>query len=96
MIGGLFLCLGIFALGVRLFRRYAQGSQVAARRRIEVIERMQLSSKSSLLLVAVDNREFLIARGSESVQIVSNQSGSAELFAESLASVATESEAYNA
>jgi flagellar biogenesis protein FliO len=96
MIGGLFLCLGVFAFGVRMFKKYTSGPQVASRRRIEVRERVQLSSKSSLLLVAVDNREFLVARGSETVQIVPNQSGAAELFAESLDGVSNENEAFNA
>ncbi len=96
MIGGLFLCLGVFAFGVRMFKKYTAGTQVASRRRIEIRERVQLSSKSSLLLVAVDNREFLVARGSETVQIVPNQSGTAELFAESLDGISNENEAFNA
>jgi flagellar biogenesis protein FliO len=96
MFGGLFLCLGVFALGVRLFKRYATHPQSATRRRIEIRERIQLSSKSSLLLVAVDDKEYLITRGSETVCIVPNQSSSAEMFAESLNDASDDVEAYNA
>jgi flagellar biogenesis protein FliO len=96
MFSGLFLCLGVFAFGIKVYKKYASGPQIVSRRRIEIRERVQLSSKSSLILVAVDNREFLVARGSETVQIVPNQSGSAELFAESLDGASSESEAFNA
>jgi flagellar biogenesis protein FliO len=95
MIGGLFLCLGVFAVVVRLLKRHGARSG-AGRRRIEVRERIALSSKASLTLVAIDNKEFLVASGSESVSILPTRAIPPGLFAESLDEVTHEVEAFNA
>ncbi len=95
MIGGLFLCLGVFAIVVRLLKRHGVRSGTG-RRRIEVKERIALSSKASLTLVAIDNKEFLVASGSESVSILPTRAIPPGLFAESLDEVAHEEEAFNA
>jgi flagellar biogenesis protein FliO len=95
MIGGLFLCLGVFAIIVRLLKRHASRSGTG-RRRLEIRERVALSSKASLTLVAIDNREFLVASGSESVSILPTRVVPPGLFDESLDEVADEAEAFNA
>lgn len=95
MIGGLFLCLGVFALGVRLFKRHSSRTSTG-RRRIEVRERVALSPKASLTLVAIDNKEFLVASGSDSVSILPTRAIPPGLFDESLDRVADEIEAFNA
>jgi flagellar biogenesis protein FliO len=95
MIGGLFLCLGVFALIVRLLKRHASRTGTG-RRRLEIRERIALSSKASLTLVAIDNREFLVASGSESVSMLPTRVVPPGLFDESLGEVVDEAEAFNA
>jgi flagellar biogenesis protein FliO len=95
MIGGLFLCLGVFAIVVRLLKRHSSHTG-AGRRRIEIRERVALSSKSALTLIAIDNKEFLVASGSESVNILPTHAVPAGLFAESLDEVVDGAEAFNA
>jgi flagellar biogenesis protein FliO len=90
MLGGLCFCLGIFAVAVRFLRRFSVGGGPARRRRIEVRERMALSSKASVFLVAVDNREYLIAQGSDSVSVTPTHSMTTPLFTESLDEVCAE------
>jgi flagellar biogenesis protein FliO len=90
MIGGLCFCLGIFALVVRLMRRFSGVGGTAHRRRIEVREKMTLSSKASIFLIAVDNREYLIAQGSDSVSVTPTHSMTTPLFTESLEEVCAE------
>lgn len=95
MVGGLFLCLGVFAIGIRVLKRYG-ARQGSARRRIEIRERVALSPKASLTLVSIDNKEFLVASGSESVSILPTRSVPPGLFAESLDEAADEAEVFNA
>jgi flagellar biogenesis protein FliO len=84
MLGALCFCLGVFAVGVRFLRRFSAGAGPMRRRRIEVREKMALSSKASLFLIAVDNREYLIAQGSDSVSVTPTHSITTPLFAESM------------
>lgn len=95
MIGGLFLCLGVFAIGVRMLKRYGVRAR-STQRRIEIRERVALSSKASLTLVAIDNKEFLVASGSESVSILPTHATPPGLFAESLDEVEDVVGAFNA
>ncbi len=90
MLGGLCFCLGIFAVAVRFLRRLPVGGGPARRRRIEVREKMALSPKASVFLVAVDNREYLIAQGSDSVSVTPTHSMTTPLFTESLDEVCAE------
>jgi flagellar biogenesis protein FliO len=95
MIGGLFLCLGVFALGMRLVKRHSSRTSTG-RRRIEVRERVALSPKASLTLISIDNKEFLVASGSDSVSILPTRSIPPGLFDESLDRAGDEMEAFNA
>jgi flagellar biogenesis protein FliO len=90
MLGGLCFCLGVFAVAVRFLRRYQSAGGTARRRRIEVREKMALSSKASVFLIAVDNREYLIAQGSDSVSVTPTNSLTTPLFTESLDEVCAE------
>ncbi len=90
MLGGLLFCLGIFAVAVRFMKRFSGGRGPTRRRRIEVREKLALSSKASVFLIAVDNREYLIAQGSDSVSVTPTNSITTPLFAESLDEVCAE------
>jgi flagellar biogenesis protein FliO len=94
MIGGLFLCLGVFAAVVRLLRRNALASK--GHRRLQVREKVALSAKASLQLVAVDNREFLVSSTADHISIVPLHSITTELFADSLEALNSDDEARHA
>lgn len=84
MLGALCFCLGILGIGVRIARRFAGAPTSSRRRRIEVRDKTALSSKATLFLVAVDNREYLIASCSNSISVTPAHSITTPLFAESL------------
>jgi flagellar biogenesis protein FliO len=84
MVAGLSFCLGVFALGMRITKRFTKTSGAGRRRRLEVRERLSLTSKTTLFLVAIDNREYLIANGSDSVSVTPTNSMTTPLFSESL------------
>ncbi len=84
MVGALFFCLGIFAGGVHLYRRFGNKVGSASKRRMIVRERLSLSSKSALMLVSLDGREFIVASGSEHVNLVPTNTIMAASFSESL------------
>jgi flagellar biogenesis protein FliO len=90
MIGGLCFCLGLLAVGVRVMKKYTACQGPTRRRRIEIREKVALSGKASLFLVAVDNREYLVASGSDSTSITETHSVTTPLFAESLAELCEE------
>lgn len=90
MLCGLLFCLGIFAVAMRFLRRFSGTRGPVRRRRIEVREKLALSSKAAVFLVAVDNREYLIAQGSDSVSVTPTNSITTPLFAESLDDVCSE------
>jgi Flagellar biosynthesis protein, FliO len=70
MLGGLFFCVGIFGFGVHLFKRYGLSRSGATTRRLQVVERVALSPKCSLLLVQLDGREFLLTAGAEQSRLI--------------------------
>jgi flagellar biogenesis protein FliO len=84
MVGALFFCLCVFAVGVRIARKFSPVQKTSRQRRIEVREKVALNSKAAVYLIAVDNREYLIASGSESVSMLPTHSVTTPLFAESL------------
>lgn len=55
--------------GVYLTRRYGKQSGNASARRLRLIERTALSSKTSLVLVELDGRPFLVSLGQERASI---------------------------
>lgn len=62
---GLGYCLIAFFVGIHLYRKYVLKQSGPSKRHMRVIERLPLSSKSSLLMVEVDGRRVLMALGSE-------------------------------
>jgi hypothetical protein len=63
---------------------------------MQVVERLQLSPKSALLLVTLDDKEFVMATGSESTRFVPLQSRNEALFEETLSSACNDQGEYNA
>lgn len=96
MVGGLFLCLGLFALGVHVFRRYAAKHGTGTKRRLVIRERLPISPKASLLVVALDGKEFLVSTGSDRVTFASTHNLATNDFSVSLSEACAESEAFNA
>jgi flagellar biogenesis protein FliO len=90
MIGGLFLCFGLFGAGVHLYRRYVIPRATSDKRRLQIIERLPLTSKSSLLLVKLDGKEFMLSTGSEATRLIAPPRQSDELFDETLNSACDE------
>jgi flagellar biogenesis protein FliO len=84
MLGALLLCLGVFALGLKIAARIKGESFTPKRRRLEVRERLSIAPKISVTLIALDNREYLLASGANSVTLVSTNSLTTPLFADSL------------
>lgn len=95
MVGGLFLCLGLLGAGVHVYKRYVLPRSLSSQRRMQVVERLQLSSKSALLLVTLDGKEFVMSTGSESARLVPLQSRSEEIFEETLSSACDDVGEYN-
>lgn len=96
MIGGLLLCLGLFAGGIHLLKRYAPHSKRRSnRRRLELREKLHISSKMTATLIAVDNREFLIATAGDSVTVVPTYSLNTGSFEDSLEDAYRASEVRN-
>jgi flagellar biogenesis protein FliO len=80
MVGALFFCLGVFAGGVHLYRKFGTKSGASSKRRMMVRERLSLSSKSALILVSLDGKEFIVASGSEHVTLVPTNTNMAASF----------------
>lgn len=95
MVGGLFLCFGLLGAGVHVYKKYVLPRSLSSQRRMQVVERLQLSSKSALLLVKLDGKEFVMATGSESARLVPLQNRGEELFEETLSSACNEVGEYN-
>lgn len=96
MVGALFFCLGAFAAGIHLYRRYMGKHGVAGRRRLIIRERVALTPKATLMVVSLDGKEFLVASGTEKVTLLPSHALSAAHFGDSLSEVCDEVEAFNA
>lgn len=96
MIGGLLLCLGLFAGGMYIFKKYApQTNRYTKRRRMELREKLHISSKMTATLIAIDNREFLIATAGDSVTVIPTYSLNTGSFEDSLDAAYRASEVRN-
>ncbi len=95
MAGGLFLCLGLLGAGVHVYKRYVLPRSLSSQRRMQVVERLQISPKSALVLVKLDGKEFVMTTGSESTRLVPLQSRSEELFEDTLSSACNDVGEYN-
>jgi flagellar biogenesis protein FliO len=73
MIQGLALCLGLFAFVVFVIKKTHRVSRGSQQARMILHERLALTTKSSLHLVEVDGRCFLIGCGAEHVTIAPQQ-----------------------
>lgn len=96
MIGGFLLCLGVFAGGIVLYRRYGTMAIRGVSRRLTVIERIPITAKSALSLVSLDGREFLVTSGPDNLRVVSTQTVGKDSFDESLALACNDSEVCDA
>lgn len=95
MVGGLFLCLGLLGAGVHIYKRYVLPRSLSSQRRMQVVERLQISPKSSLVLVKLDGKEFVMTTGSESTRVVPLQSRREEVFEDTLSSACSDVGEYN-
>ena len=95
MVGGLFLCFGLLGFGVHLYKRYVLPRALSSQRRMQLVERLQLSQKSALVLVKLDGKEFLMTTGAESSRLVSLPNKNVELFEDTLSSACNEVGEYN-
>lgn len=96
MVGGFLLCLGVFAGGVHLYRRYGAVALRGNSRRLTIVERIPITAKSALTLVALDGREFLVTSGPDNLRVVSTPAVSKETFDESLAMASHDTEVCDA
>lgn len=96
MVGGLFLCLGMFGCGIHVYRRYVLPRTGCTQRRLQLVERLQISQKSALVLVKLDGKEFIMSTGAESSRLVPLASAHEELFDEALNGACQDVGEYNA
>ena len=96
MVGGLFLCVGLFGFGIHLYKRYLLPRSLSSDRRLRVVERLQLTQKSSLLLVTLDGKEFLVSTGAEQSRLITPPKSGEEYFDESLSSACADVGEFNA
>jgi flagellar biogenesis protein FliO len=92
----MFLCFGLLGLGVHLYKRYVLPRNLSDKKRMQVVERLNLSQKSALVLVKLDGREFLLATGSEGCRVVSAPRDAEYLFDQTLTSACEETKEFNA
>lgn len=86
MFGGLVFCLAVFGAGIHISRKYGFAQPRGTKRRLKVIEKMQLTQKSSLMLVSCDGRELLITVGPDQARVLQSQlSSPREYFEDSFA-----------
>lgn len=96
MVGGLLLCLGVLGFGAHVYKKYVLPRSLCSQRRLQVVERLQLSQKNALVLVKFDDKEFLMATGSDSSRLVPVSMRTNDLFEETLSSACDEVGEYNA
>ncbi|MBX7139240.1 MAG: flagellar biosynthetic protein FliO [Oligoflexia bacterium] len=67
MIQALGLCIGVFLIATFLVRKYGPKNLMPTGRRLRVREKLPVTSKTSLMLIEVDERPFLVAVGPDHV-----------------------------
>jgi flagellar biogenesis protein FliO len=95
MVGGLFLCFGVLGFGLHVYKRYVLPRSFSTQRRLQVVERLQISQKSALVLVTLDGQEFLMTTGAESSRLISPPLKTEEIFEKALSSACNEVGEYN-
>lgn len=68
---GLGYCLVVFFIGIHFYKRYVLKQSGPVKRHMQLVERLQISSKSSLLLVDVDGRRVLLTVGPDRTSFMS-------------------------
>ncbi|WKZ57152.1 MAG: flagellar biosynthetic protein FliO [Bdellovibrionota bacterium] len=69
MIEGLALCVGVFLIGIGLVKRRRKDRGLPMGRRMRVIERLAVSTRGAVVLMKVDEREFLVGVGGEGISV---------------------------
>ena len=70
MFQGLGLSVGAFLIGIALYRKYkGVGASEHSGRKLKVLERIPINSKTALCLVKCADREFLVSVGPDKVQM---------------------------
>lgn len=95
MVGGLFLCFGMLGFGVHIYKRHVLPRTLSSARRMQLVERIQISQKSALVLVKLDGKEFLMSTGAEASRLVPLSQRQEELFDETLADACSDVGEYN-
>lgn len=62
---GLGYCLAVFFLGIYLYKRFVLRQSGPIKRHMQIVERLQLTTKSSLVLVEIEGRKVVLSVGSE-------------------------------
>ena len=70
MVGGLLFCIGVFGAGIHVVKRYGGGAMTGTKRRLQVVERVPLSAKTSLVLVRLDGKELLLTAGPDRTSLI--------------------------
>jgi flagellar biogenesis protein FliO len=96
MLGAFLFCLGLFAAGIHLYRKYGGVTARPGARRMAVLERLAVTHKSAVYLVSLDGKEFLLTSGPDNLRIVSAPTSSSATFDESLAAACQDVEVGNA
>ena len=96
MLGAFLLCLGLFAAGIHLYRKYGGVVARPGARRMAVLERLAVTHKSAVYLLALDGKEFLVTSGPDNLRIMSAPTGASATFDESLAAACQDVEVCNA
>jgi len=69
---GLILCLGVFSIIVYFMKRMNRGHIGGSESRIKVIEKIQVASKTSLILVELDGKPMLMSLGNDRVSVLNS------------------------
>lgn len=73
---GLAFCLGVFFIGLHVYKKYIYKGALPTKRSMRVLERLSLGSKSSLILVEIESKKVLVAVGAEKLTVLeSNELG---------------------
>ena len=73
MVKSLVLCIGIFLVGAALYKRFALKNGTTVGRRIKIVERTPLSSRTFLSIVEVDGKTVILSCGPDRVSFAQNQ-----------------------
>jgi len=72
MIQGLGICIGVFLIGVAIYKKYTgatslRGGRLSRGRRLRVVERLSVSSRTALIMAEVDGKPILFTVGPDKV-----------------------------